>query len=169
MKRLIFLSLTAFFLVLSVQTQAQDYKTAVGLRLGYPAAVSLKHFLTESSAVELYGGARFWPGYRAFNVSGAYLIHRPLDISELGGSFKWYFGGGGTAYFWNFNNSFLGNNNYGSTTFGVQGYLGLEYTFDDLPLSVSADWVPTVFLGRGINTGFGAGYGALAVRYILNE
>jgi hypothetical protein len=168
MKRLIFFSLIAFFLMLSEQAQAQDYKTAVGLRVGYPAAVSLKHFLTESSAVEIYGGARFWVGYRALNVSGAYLIHRPLDITELGGSFKWYFGAGGTAYFWSFNNTFLGNN-YGSTTFGVQGYLGLEYTFDDLPLSISADWVPTVFLGSGIQTGFGAGYGGFAVRYILNE
>jgi hypothetical protein len=39
----------------------------------------------------------------------------------------------------------------------------------DTPISVTADWVPTLFLGDGFGAGgFGAGYGALAVRYVLS-
>ena len=44
---------------------------------------------------------------------------------------------------------------------------GLQYTFDDVPVNVSLDWVPTVFL-TGYISGAGLGYGSLAVRYVLD-
>ena len=48
------------------------------------------------------------------------------------------------------------------------GNLGLDYKFDNTPINISADWVPTIYIGSGYLSGFGGGYGALAVRYTLN-
>ena len=55
-----------------------------------------------------------------------------------------------------------------STSFGIQGYLGLDYTFEDLPLNLTVDWIPTIFL-NGFNNGFGGSYGSLGIRYVLDR
>jgi len=54
-------------------------------------------------------------------------------------------------------------------TFGVHGNVGLDYTFENAPINVSIDWMPTVLLGSGYSTGFSAGYGALSLRYVLGR
>ena len=64
-------------------------------------------------------------------------------------------------------NNFFGDTST-TTSFGIQGYLGLDYAFEDIPLNITADWIPTIFL-NGFGSGFGAGYGTLGVRYILNQ
>lgn len=163
------LSLIALTLCLcfaaSTKIQAQDYKAAAGLRLGYPWAASYKMFISEASAVEVYAGYRGWFGYNAVSLNGAYQIHN--DIESIDG-LKWYYGVGGGVDFVNYS-AF----NESSTVIKIAGYLGLEYTFPDTPISVTADWVPTFGIGDelfGFNTaGFRAGYGGLGVRYILNR
>lgn len=157
---LIFLSLAFTFFVVT-NADAQSYKTAVGARLGYPLSASFKTFLSESSAVEVYAGFRGWTGYRWISISGAYLIHKPISGVD---NLNWYFGGGASVYFWTFDSGFL--NNDGSTSIGIQGYLGLDYRIPDTPVNITADWVPTFFL-NGFGSGFGGGYGSLGIRYIL--
>ncbi len=137
--------------------QAQNYNTAAGLRLGYPLSVSVKHFITSSSALEAYVGTRGYSGFRWTNISGAYQIHKDLEGVD---GLQYYFGAGASVYFW----SFEYFETYATTTFGLQGYAGLEYTFDGTPISVTVDWVPTVFFS-GYYSGFGAGYGSLGARY----
>ncbi len=145
---------------------AQDYyKSAVGGRLGYPLSLSFKYFLNESHAVEAYVGTRGWSGYRWTNVSAAYLVHKPLELDGVEG-LRWYFGGGASVYFWSFDDSFLLDDDYNTTTIGAQAYLGLDYTFEDIPLNLTIDWVPTFFF-NGFGNGFGGGYGTVGVRYIL--
>jgi len=162
MQKIIFLSL---FTILSIfSLEAQQYKTAVGARLGYPFSASIKHYVSENHAVEAYVGTRGYSSYRWANVSVAYHVHKPLEIEELGESFRWYYGVGGSAYFWSWNDGFLDRS--ANTSFGVQGYVGLEYTFKNIPLNITVDWVPSVFI-NGFGAGFGGGYGALAARYIL--
>ncbi len=156
-------------MAVSAIAHGQVYKTSVGLRLGYPSAVSLKHFLNERVAAEVYAGTRGWYGYRYLNVSGALQLHKPLEFEGLE-NLQWYFGGGATVYFWTYDRTIYGGT-YASSSIGLQGYLGLEYGLNewDLPLSVSVDWVPTVYLGQ-YNFGFsrfGAGGGTLAIRYHL--
>lgn len=163
-----FLPRILFFLLLlagGLTVSAQNYSSAAGLRLGYPWAASYKTFISEASAIEAYVGYRGWTGYNWFSVNGAYLKHS--DIDEVDG-LQWYAGGGVGAQFWSYDFA-----ESSSTTFSVAGYLGLEYTFEDAPVSVSIDWVPTFFLGDtfggiGFNR-FGAGYGGLAARYVLGR
>jgi len=156
--------LVAFLTTATTYTlQAQDYKTAIGARLGYPLSASIKHFITENHALEGYVGTRGYAGYRWSNVSGAYLIHKPIEEVE---GLKWYFGGGASVYFWRFDFGF--GENFGTTSIGIQGYGGLEYTFENAPISLSVDWIPTVFI-NGFGSGFGGGFGSLAVRYTLKR
>ncbi len=164
MKKLIFtLSTVAIFTLATFQLQAQDYQTAIGARLGYPLSASIKHFINDSHALEAYVGSRWYKRYRWANVSGAYLIHMPLEGVD---NLKWYFGAGGTIYFWDFDRGFADGAD--NTSFGLQAYLGLEYTFPDAPISLSGDWVPSIFI-NGYSSGFGGGFGSFAVRYILSR
>jgi hypothetical protein len=160
MKNLLFV-LVFLFGTFSV-SQAQDYNSAVGLRFGYPLSVTYKTFLNETAAVEAYAGFRSYTGYTQFRVNAAYQIHNEIESVER---LKWYYGGGAGLAFYSFDNSVSD----GGMSISISGYLGLEYTLEGTPVSFSVDWVPTFFIGgySGIDS-FGAGNGALAVRYVLN-
>lgn len=153
-------------LVLLIQSlgMSQDFKSAAGLRLGSPTSVSYKTFISENSALEGYIGLRNYGFTNFINISAAYQIHKDLEVEEIE-NLQWYYGFGGNLYLWTFD---LGS---GTTSFGVSAYAGLSYTFEDTPINVSVDWVPTFFInGRdGYANGFGGTYGSLAVRYILNS
>jgi hypothetical protein len=148
---------------------AQNYGSAVGLRLGIPASVSYKTFIGGgSNAIEVFASYRkrnFLSSaysWTQFGVSAGYQIHN--DIESVDG-LMWYYGAGAGVYFFNYSDvSYFGD--AGGTSIGILGFLGLEYTFDSVPISISADWVPGWFIG-GYGAGAGAGSGALAVRYIL--
>ncbi len=157
---LILLSLL-FTVFLVTTTEAQSYKSAAGARLGYPLSASYKTFISESSALEVYAGFRGYSAYRWISVSGAYLVHKPIEGVE---NLNWYLGGGASVYFWTYDAGFL--NPGDNTSIGIQGYLGLDYRIPDTPVNITADWIPTFFLG-GYSKGFGGGYGTLGVRYIL--
>lgn len=156
--------LLLFVSLISVDLSAQNYKMAAGLRVGLPTSASFKYFLNESSAVEAYVGIRGYSAYRWINLSGAYLHHKDLDILD---GLQYYIGGGASVFFWSFDNIFIGDNST-TTTFGIQGYGGLDYTFDDIPLNLSVDWTPTVFI-NGYGSGFGGGYATAAARYIISR
>lgn len=142
-------------------TQAQDYNSAVGLRLGYPLSVTYKMFLNETSAAEAYAGFRSFFGYREFRINAAYQIHTEFESVER---LKWYYGAGAGVAFFSYNSFYVGDD--GGIGLALSGYLGVEYTLEDAPVSFSIDWVPTFYIG-GVGR-FGAGYGALAARYILD-
>ncbi|MCU0345595.1 MAG: hypothetical protein MUC59_01545 [Saprospiraceae bacterium] len=165
-KQFAILSFLAFGLFAAFNANGQNYNSAIGARLGSPLALSYKKFISEGNAIELYGAFRSYSRYSWFSVNGAYQVHRDFpNVDNL----QWYFGAGAGIFFWNFDNDlFIGGDEPSSTTLAIQGYLGLEYTFDEIPLSLSVDWVPTYFL-NSYSDGFGSGYGALAARYVLGN
>ncbi|MEM7655999.1 MAG: hypothetical protein AAF399_07710 [Bacteroidota bacterium] len=147
--------------------QAQPYQTAVGLRLGYPTSLSAKTFLSETKAVEAHIGTRGGYRYQWFNFSAALLHQQPMEIDGLE-HLTWYAGAGASIYLWSYDQTWFGRETYGTTSLGIQGYLGTEYSLEeyDIPLAISIDWVPTVFLG-GYTRGFGGRHYTLGVRYLL--
>lgn len=159
MKFLLFI-ITFFFLVPNVS--AQDFDSAVGLRFGRPNSVTYKKFINESAALEGFVGYRSFFGANFVTISGAYQIHK--DIAEVD-NLQYYYGGGASVYFWSVD---FGDS---STSLGIQGYLGLSYTLENTPINFSIDWIPTFFINGldGFGTGFGGGYGSLAVRYVLGR
>lgn len=150
----------AFVFMFALASNAQDYKSAIGLRLGSPLSVSYKTFISEKGAFEGVVGFRGYTGYSWINIGAYYQHHNPIGSVP---GLSWYYGAGANVYFWSWDNSFVGDNST-STTFGISGVLGLDYKFADIPLNLSADWIPTFFI-NGYGNGFSGGYGALAARY----
>ncbi len=145
---------------------AQDYKSAIGLRFGYPLSLSYKHFISEKGAIEGVLGYRNYSYYNWLNLSGFYEHHMPIKSVE---NLSWYVGGGASVYKWSYDDTFYPNNDYNSISFGIHGIIGLDYKFSNIPLNLSVDWIPTVGFGGEFLGGFGGSYGALSARYILGS
>jgi hypothetical protein len=156
--------LILLFSSLVYNSQAQDYKSAIGLRLGTPWSFSYKSFINERNALEGVVGFKSSPYYSWFNIGGYYEHYTPIESTE---GLSWYYGGGLNISFWTYDDALPNSSDYGSTVVGISGILGLDYKIKDTPLNLSIDWTPTVFIS-GYTDGFGGGYGALGVRYVLN-
>jgi len=158
MKKIVITCLIVFCLV-SI-SYAQDYKTGIGLRAGPYYGLTVKHFLGEKPAFELMLASR-WSG---FVVTGLYEIHNmAFNVERL----KWYFGFGGHIGFWNGNytHRYWGDEGTNYTVIGIDGILGLEYSFAEVPINLGIDWKPAInFVGY---SGFWADGGALSIRYIF--
>ena len=166
MKKLVLLFSMLVLLAVSngLKAQVQDYKSAIGLRLGSPLAASYKFFISDPAAIELYVGFRSYSsiGYTFINPGAMYQYH--FEIPSIDG-LAWYVGGGASVYLYSYKASFgTAGAGFG---FGINGVLGLDYKFANAPINLSVDWLPTIVIG-GDYTGFGAGYGALSARYTLN-
>jgi len=161
--RKIFLAIFFSVLFFSVQVQAQSWEKAIGLRLGFPNSITYKQFISEKAAIEGILGTRGDFGYRSLNLAAAYQIHNTLLDDDFG-ELRWYFGGGATLNVISANSST--RINAGRISTGVQGYIGVDYNFNDVPINISLDWIPT-FLFFGFGDGFEGEYGAFAVRYIF--
>lgn len=158
MKKTLITTLIAFcFVTISI---AQDYNTGVGLRGGPFTGLTVKHFISEKSALEFLLASR-WKG---FEITGLYEIHnRAFDVDRL----KWYYGFGAHAGFYNGDNTYnrWGERGKQYSVLGLDGILGLEYSFDEIPFNVSLDWKPTFnILGY---SGFWGDGGAISIRYIF--
>ena len=80
---------------------------------------------------------------------------------------KWYFGVGGHIGFWNgdYTNHYWGEPGTTYTVVGIDGILGLEYSFSEIPINIGLDWKPAFnIVGY---SGWWADGGALSIRYIF--
>lgn len=132
-----------------------DYRTALGVKV-YPGAVTVKHFLKPTAAVEGLG----YISSDGFRLTGLYELHYNLGNVE---GLKWYVGGGAHVGIW----SDSWKNRYptrdGGLAIGVDGVLGLDYKISGAPLNLSFDWQPSFNL-IGYNY-FEGGWGGLGIRY----
>jgi hypothetical protein len=137
---------------------AQDYNTGIGLRGGFANGITIKHFVSSKSAFEGIITSR----WRGLALTGLYEIHnRVFDTERL----NLYYGFGAHIGFWNGNNIGWGEQGESYTVIGVDGILGLEYSFEEIPFNLSVDWKPAFnFYGY---SGFWADGGALSIRYIF--
>lgn len=135
-----------------------DYKTGMGIRAGFFNGLTLKYFLWPGLATEVILDTR----WRGFNVTGLYEIHnQAFNIERL----KWYFGGGLHVGVYNGNYVSWGKPGSSYEVTGVDGILGIEYTFRKVPFNAGIDWKPAVnFTGY---KSIWADGGALSLRYIF--
>ena len=126
----------------STQINAQDYKTALGIRLSSqgPAvnnSVSFKHFMNPKLAIE---------GLFTFDKKAAIgaLVEIHNDMASTVGM-KWFYGAG----------AYLGfdadKTNTSRSLMGAQGIIGLDYKFANLPLNLTLDWKPELNIIDNIN------------------
>ncbi len=164
-KQIILPAIFSLVLLTTVSVSGQDYNSAIGGKIGYGLVGSYKTFLNEKAAVEAFAGIN-WSG---LVVGGQYQSHSPIsDVERL----KWYWGGGAIFSTWSYGLG-LGK---AYSTFGISGVIGLDYSIEDVPVNISLDWSPTIYLWDsfeniyGISTlsRFNSGLAAVSVRYILN-
>ena len=120
-----------FFLLLlavlsSSEVTAQNYKSALGVRLSSNAAiinnaVSAKLFMNQSVALEAL------LSFDPLAIGGLVEVHKPIGSAT---GLQMFYGAG--LY-----GAFKGNRNV-----GAQGVLGLDYKFATIPVNLSLDWKP---------------------------
>lgn len=150
-------------LIVNVTTDSfsqHNYKTALGLRLNGGAGISVRHSLKENQSIE----GILYTRWRGINITGIYSVNYPV-FDEPG--FNFFIGGGGHIGFWDRDRSpwWDEDKKYGDTrmVLGIDGQIGLDYTFKEIPLNLAIDWKPA-FNIIGI-TNFWVGDAALSVRY----
>lgn len=159
MKKIIF-SLAILLGFSSISFAQQNYKTAIGLRGGYGSGLTVKHFIKTNHALEGIVNS-YWGGGAV--ITGLYEVHMG-GIDEPG--FAWYYGGGAHIGFWGNGVVNRFDNTYnGDATIGLDGIIGIEYTFDEIPLNLSLDWKPSIDL-IGYQKFWGNEF-ALSVRFAI--
>ena len=156
MKRIILILFLA--IGLNAISNGQDYRTSLGLRAGIPYGLTIKHFISKTNALE--GTlASSWGG---FVITGLYENeHWTGEYPGL----NWFWGFGAHAGFWDTGRNPNVTATYVGSVLGLDGIIGLEYTFDEFPINLSLDLLPTINLIG--DTGWGGINGALSVRYVF--
>ncbi|MEO8149732.1 MAG: hypothetical protein ABI723_18985 [Bacteroidia bacterium] len=139
MKRVIAFTVVLIGLI-SFKSQAQEYQTGIGIRVGFDNGLTVKHFIADRNAIE--GIVSFYR--EGLLITGLYEIqnNKAFKVDHL----DWYYGFGGHLGFWNEGNSPYNEDNKSSTVIGIDGIIGLEYSFTEVPISLSFDFKPMINL-----------------------
>ncbi len=146
MKRIAIVCLLVAVTASTNLVSAQDYKTALGVRLSSSNAmqnnsISIKQFINEKMAIE---------GLFTFGdplALGALLeFHKPLSAAGL----TYFYGAGGYIGFIKTVNTTTQKSST-DANFGAQGVIGLDYKFNNIPLNLSLDWKPELNIVSDIN------------------
>ncbi|MEW5675333.1 hypothetical protein ABGT15_03380 [Flavobacterium enshiense] len=162
--------LSAIVLIgLAYSAQAQDRKNAIGLRLGdndgFGGEVSYQRWISNKNRLEFDLGWRDTKHYDAAKLIGLYQW-----VWDIDNGFKWYAGPGAglgswRAQYWNNGHDVYYDES--GVFFVATGDIGIEYNFD-IPLQISLDFRPELYISEDYNDirddGFGADVG-LSVRY----
>ena len=160
-KIIVILVLMALFIGL---LNAQPYKNAIGLRLGYDAQeISYKrpfsdiHCLELTFGVNMLGHTREGKLCRGFVLNGLYQWVNDLYILSTG--LKWYLGLGAAVL----DHGSLSHGRYGA---GVIGQIGVEYHFNS-PWQLSLDYRPGFYWLPGAGNIYRISWNApcIAIRY----
>lgn len=134
------LLLVGGLLFLSLQSQAQDYLWAAGLRVGGSPGLTGKYSIGDITYVEGLMTFR-WHGV---TITGLYELHAKA-FNEM--DLYWYYGGGAHLGFWNEARRHPYYDNYeGGILLGIDGIIGIEYYIRDIPFILSLDWKPALNL-----------------------
>lgn len=150
MKTILKFALCFSLLFCIVEAQAQ-YKSAVGLRWeDNLVAASYKYLVKDNIMAEGFVGAPTYSGASGLVLGAHAALYFPIpDVENL----NYYYGAGAGAY--------LGD----VTALFVRGVGGADYSFEDVPINISAELLPTLSLGDNSDFDFNFSFG---IRYILN-
>ena len=146
MKKIIFIVSAALVIGSFTTLSAQNYQTALGVRLSSASAfvnnsITIKHFISEKVAIE---------GLLSFGDPLAIGVlvekHKPLSAQGL----TYFYGAGGYLAFIKKVNTNTQKTST-DTNIGAQGVIGLDYKFSNVPLNISLDWKPELNIISDIN------------------
>ena len=159
MKRKIIIALViSLFAIYGGIAYAQTYSTAIGFRGGLFSGITVKHAIGANKLVEGIVASK-WDGIA---IIGLLEFQKQTTTDHL----YWYWGfGGHVATYDRFRYYDPHSSHYYSGNFltvGVDGILGLEYQFKDIPLDLSVDVKPYIDF---IDPIFNIFDGAVSARY----
>ncbi len=145
-------------LLFCANAKSQDYINALGARLGLSQGITYKHFLSTTDAAEGLFTVR-WGG---FDITGLYERHaEAFHVEDL----YFYYGGGAHLGVWNGDVNPWFSDTHSHTVIGIDGIIGLEYVFSQIPFNAAIDWKP------GLNligyAGFWGDELALSFRFVF--
>ena len=150
MKKILFI--LAFLVMFSLDVPAQSGGFGAGIMFGEPTGISLKSWLTKTTAWDAGLAWNFGKG-GALHIHGDYLIHEYGLIQVSKGQLPLYYGFGARLLL------------ASDTHVGVRGVVGLDYLFSGTPLDIFLEIVPIFDLVPKTDLEFN---GALGVRYFFN-
>lgn len=152
-----FSSLLCLFIFLSFDLFANQYKAGLGLRLEAGKdgneGVAYKQFLHGNFAAEGLLLSDFNEG-----VEGTLLAEVQNGFPGAPKELMWYAGGGAHIGFWGDDDSFVT---------GLDGIIGVEYAFKEIPLALSLDWHPVFNVYTEKNDRFWPMKFGITARYIF--
>lgn len=151
-----------------------EYNTGIGLRFGgWETGLTVKHFVKDGAAIEGIISSGWM--YRGTRITGLYEWQK--SISGVQGLY-WFVGVGAHVGFYNERYWYNGDCKDGRYEYkgewyncdgtraviGIDGIIGLEYKFQELPITIGLDLKPSIDV-----FGWGRHYGdgAFTVRYVF--
>jgi len=134
-RKLIFILCINLWLTTNLFAQ-RDYSTGLGLRNWPYWGITIKQFVSNRNAVE----GIVTPIWGGLMMDGLYEIHQDAFKSP---NFNLLYGFGGNVGWWG--THVAGRQEYQNDkhfSLGIDLIIGVEYTFDEIPFSISADWKP---------------------------
>lgn len=134
---------TSIVLILfSLGVKGQNYMRDAGVRTGSGFYATYRQFYKEKKALEFYAGYKD----RGLRVGGIQEHFRPA-LTKYSENFRLYYGYGVHTGFTYTNQHKMFNREYRynwtfSPVFGMDGIVGLEYRFPDVPVVVATDLKP---------------------------
>ncbi|MDP3452305.1 MAG: hypothetical protein Q8R90_05065 [Bacteroidales bacterium] len=133
---------------------AQNYDSAIGLRLGSGVGASYKQFVRPAAAVEgILEMDILTPNDMKVKVTGLYQFHLNVNIDGL----SLYAGPGASA------GIYVGDSS--GFFMAIDGMAGVEYKFQNSPIVLSFDWNPKIQMIK--NAGFKPYNFGLTIRLTL--
>lgn len=143
------------------------------MRGGWISGLTVKHFIKEGRAIEgIFSSG--W-GWRGWQITALYEIHKPAFQDDVDGMFWFYgagahFAGGYSYKEWHqtgpwYNQGYWETHSY--SAFGIDGILGLEYKLSDIPFTVGVDIKPFIEFSNYRDAPFNFWDGAFTVRFVF--
>lgn len=149
------LLLFAFICMTAIGVNAQTYRTAVGAKFyagdGSRGGINIRHSASEHTALE--GSLLFFSG--GLGIEGLYEYQAPITGAP---GLGYFVGGGGLLGFG------TGRYNGNSTAFALRLTGGVDYKFEDAPISVSLGLDPFFYLAP---TGWSNLSLGIGLRYVI--
>lgn len=138
--KLIFTSIALCFL--SIALMGQNYTRDAGVRFGSGLRATYRQFYKEDMAVEIFFGYQ----NRGLKIGAMREFYKPA-FTQYSGNFRLYYGYGIHAGFTYTNHHIMFNREYRydwtfSPVFGMDGIVGVDYAFPEVPIMVSVDIKP---------------------------
>ena len=157
MKKIGLLTALLLFTAYSLSAQSLNNKiNSIGIRISNGAEVSYQRYISSNNRIE----ANLGLGTYGIDATGIYQWVNHLKMIE-GGQFRWYAGAGVNTGAWT-NKSTKYDTGF---SLGVLGQIGSEFEFKKIPLVISLDYRPTLYISP--STKFNWGNVGLSASYLF--